>query len=160
MYAAEARRAGAGVAVDAVGAVGAVLARVALALVDVLLALGAPEAWRAGAHEAVHLVLTETPVAARVWCWAGEGRGGRGERDVGVSLALCPRRTLLSTHHTMGFLVSFCLELFPPRALKSKRDVWQKEVMVDECQNYTRDFYQSVTMKERMYGKEDRTDLF
>lgn len=63
---AEAGRAGAGVAVDTVGAVGSVLARVALTLVDVLLALCAPEAGQAGAQEAVHLVPTEASVAARV----------------------------------------------------------------------------------------------
>lgn len=63
---AEAGRAGAGVAVDTVGAVGSVLARVALTLVDVLLAPCAPEAGQAGAQEAVHLVCTEASVAARV----------------------------------------------------------------------------------------------
>lgn len=62
----EAGRAGAGVAVDTVGAVGSVLARVALTLIDVLLALCAPEAGQAGAQEAVHLVPTEASVAARV----------------------------------------------------------------------------------------------
>lgn len=66
MDATEAGRAGTGVAVDTVGAVGSVLARVALTLVDVLLALCAPEAGQAGAQEAVHLVLTEASVAAGV----------------------------------------------------------------------------------------------
>ncbi len=62
----EAGWAGTGVAVDAVGAVGSVLARVALTLIDVFLALRAPKAWQAGAQEAVHLVLTEASVAAGV----------------------------------------------------------------------------------------------
>lgn len=66
MNSAEAGRAGAGVAVDTVGAVGSVLARVALALVDVLLALCAPKAGQAGTQEAVYLVLTEASVAAGV----------------------------------------------------------------------------------------------
>lgn len=66
MDATEAGRAGTGVAVDTVGAVGSVLARVALTLVNVLLALCAPKAGQAGAQEAVHLVLTEASVAAGV----------------------------------------------------------------------------------------------
>lgn len=63
----EAGRAGTGVAVDTVGAVGPVLTRVALTLVDVLLAHCAPKAGQAGTQEAVHLVLTEASVAARVY---------------------------------------------------------------------------------------------
>lgn len=63
---AEAGRAGTGVAVDAIGAVGPVLTWVTLTLIDVLLALGAPEPGQAGAQEAVHLVLTEASVAAGV----------------------------------------------------------------------------------------------
>lgn len=63
----EAWRAGAGVAVDTVGAVGSVLTRVALTLVDVLLALCSSKTGQAGAQEAVHLVLTEASVAAGVW---------------------------------------------------------------------------------------------
>lgn len=64
--AAEARRAGAGVAVYEVGAVGAVLARVALALVDVLLAPRTPEARQTRAGEAVDAVAAQTAVAARI----------------------------------------------------------------------------------------------
>lgn len=70
----EARRAGTGVAVDAVSAVGSVLAWVALALVDVLLALCAPEAGQAGAQKAVHLVLTEASIAAGI-CRGIDNRG-------------------------------------------------------------------------------------
>lgn len=62
----EARRAGTGVAVDTVGAVGSVPTGVALALVDVLLALCAPKAGQAGTPEAVLLVLAEASVAAGV----------------------------------------------------------------------------------------------
>ena len=62
----EARGAGAGVAVDAVGAVGVVLAGVAVARGDVLLAPRPSEAGKAAAREGVHLVLAETPVAAGV----------------------------------------------------------------------------------------------
>lgn len=58
--------AGAGVAVNAVCAVGSVPTRVALALVDVLLTLWTPEARQAGAQEAVHLVLTKASIAAGV----------------------------------------------------------------------------------------------
>ena len=64
---AEAGRTGTGVAVDAVGAVGSVLAGVALTLIDVLLTLCAPKAGQAGAQEVVHLVLTEASVAAGVY---------------------------------------------------------------------------------------------
>lgn len=63
---AEASRAGTGVAVDAVGAVGSILTRVALALVDVLLALCSPEAGQAGAQEAVDLVFAEPSVTAGI----------------------------------------------------------------------------------------------
>lgn len=66
MNSTEAWRAGTDVAVDTVGAVGSVLAWVALTLVDVLLALCAPKAGQAGTQEAVHLVLTEASVAAGV----------------------------------------------------------------------------------------------
>lgn len=64
----EAGRAGTGVAVDTVGTVGSILTRVALTLIDVLLALCAPKAGQAGTQEAVHLVLTEASIAAGV-CW-------------------------------------------------------------------------------------------
>lgn len=63
---AEAGRASTGVAVDTVGAVGSVFAWVALALVDVLFALGAPKARHAGAQEAVHFVLAEASVTTGV----------------------------------------------------------------------------------------------
>lgn len=63
---AEASRAGTCVAVDKVSAVGAVLAGVALTLVDVLLALGAPETRQAGAQEAINLIHTPTSVTAGV----------------------------------------------------------------------------------------------
>lgn len=63
---AEAGRAGTCVAVDKVSAVGAVLAGVALTLVDVLLALGAPEARQAGAQEAINLIRTQASVTAGV----------------------------------------------------------------------------------------------
>lgn len=62
----KAGRAGTGVAVDAVGAVGPVLTRVALTLVDVLFALCAPKAGQAGAQEAIHLIFAEASVAAGV----------------------------------------------------------------------------------------------
>ena len=64
---AESQWAGTGVAVYTVGAVGSVLARVALTLVGVLRTLDAPEAWQAGAQEAVDLIPTEASVAAGVW---------------------------------------------------------------------------------------------
>ena len=89
---AESGRAGAGVAVDAVGAVGSVLAGVALALVDVLLALCAPEAGLAGAQEAVHLVLTQAAVTAGV-C------GRRGHQD---KLSECVLSHLLSSWFEMN----------------------------------------------------------
>lgn len=63
---AEAGRAGTCVAVYKVGAVGAVLAGVALTLVDVLLALEAPEARQAGAQEAINLICAEASVTAGV----------------------------------------------------------------------------------------------
>lgn len=63
----EAGWAGTGVAVDTVGAVGSVLAWVALTLVDVLLTLCSPETGQAGAQEAIHLILTEASVAAGVY---------------------------------------------------------------------------------------------
>lgn len=64
--AAEARWAGAGVAVHEVGAVGTVLARVTLALVDVLLAPRAPEARQTRAGETVDAVAAKTAIAARI----------------------------------------------------------------------------------------------
>lgn len=70
---AEARGAGAGVAGHAVGAVGAVAARVAGALVDVLLTEGALEAGQAGAEGHVDAVRAGAAVVARVW----EGTGGQ-----------------------------------------------------------------------------------
>lgn len=69
MNATEAKRAGAGVAVDTVSAVGSVLTGVALTLVDVLLAPRSAKAGRAGAQEAVHLVITEPSVATGVCRW-------------------------------------------------------------------------------------------
>lgn len=63
---AKAGRAGTSVAVDVVSAIGGVLAGVALALVDVLLALCAPKARQAGAQEAINLILTQASVAAGV----------------------------------------------------------------------------------------------
>lgn len=66
MDSAEAGRAGTRVAVDKVCAVGGVLAGVALTLVDVLLALEAPEARQAGAQEAINLIHTEASVTAGV----------------------------------------------------------------------------------------------
>lgn len=66
MNATEAERAGAGVAVDTVSAVGSVLTGVALTLVDVLLAPRSAKAGRAGAQEAVHLIITEPSVATGV----------------------------------------------------------------------------------------------
>lgn len=68
----EASRTGTGVAVDTVSAVGSVLARVALTLINVLLALCAPKAGQAGTQEPMHLVFTEASVAAGV-CWV-EGK--------------------------------------------------------------------------------------
>lgn len=63
---AEARWAGTGVAVDAVGAVGSVFTRVALALVDVFLARCSPKAGQTGAQEAVHLVFADPSVTAGI----------------------------------------------------------------------------------------------
>lgn len=71
MNSTKARRARARVAVDKVRAVGAVLARVALALVDILLAARATEAWQARAHKAVHAVFADSAIVARVW-WERE----------------------------------------------------------------------------------------
>lgn len=71
---AEAGRAGTCVAVDKVSAVGAVLAGVALTLVDVLLALGAPEARQAGAQEAINLIHTPSSVTAGVCGGRSVGR--------------------------------------------------------------------------------------
>lgn len=87
----EAGRAGTGVAVDTVSAVGSVPTRVALTLVDVLLALCAPKAGEAGTQEAVHLVLTEASVAAGV-C---------GRRDKAFDL-VCVFRSLLSKGREAG----------------------------------------------------------
>ena len=64
---AEAGRAGAGVAVDAVCAVSSILTRVALTLIDVLLTFCSPKARQAGTQKAVHLILTEASVAAGVY---------------------------------------------------------------------------------------------
>lgn len=75
----EAGRAGTGVAVDTVGAVGPILTWIALTLVDVLFALCAPKTGQAGAQEAVHLVFTEASVAAGV-C----GRMDNGKFDAWV----------------------------------------------------------------------------
>lgn len=86
----KARGAGAGVAADAVGAVASVLARVALALVDVLLALRPPEAGQAGAQEAVHLVPAEASVAAGI---CGEGGGVGGQTQVQSGTFSFSRRT-------------------------------------------------------------------
>lgn len=62
----EARWAGAGVAVDAVSAVGSVLTRVALTLINVFFTLCSPKPRQTSAEEAVHLVLTDASVAAGV----------------------------------------------------------------------------------------------
>lgn len=62
----EARGTGTGVAVDTVGAVGVVLTRVTVTLVDVLLALGTTETRQAGTHKVVHLIFAEASVAAGV----------------------------------------------------------------------------------------------
>lgn len=67
MEAAEAGGAGTGVAVDTVRAVGSVLAGVAGALVDVLLALGALEPGLAVAEESVDAIGAGAPVVAGVW---------------------------------------------------------------------------------------------
>lgn len=64
--AAESGRAGAGVAVNKIGAVGTVLARVTLALVDVLLTPRTPEARQTRARETVDAVTAQTAVAARI----------------------------------------------------------------------------------------------
>lgn len=65
--AAESGRAGAGVAVNKIGAVGTVLARVTLALIDVLLTPRTPEARETRARETVDAVTAETTVTARIW---------------------------------------------------------------------------------------------
>jgi len=79
---AEPREAAADVAVDTVGARAATLARVAVALVDVVLAPGAPESRRTGAQESVHLVLAAAAVAAGVWAENQEsGKRSRVERS-------------------------------------------------------------------------------
>jgi len=65
--AAEAGGAGAGVAVDAVGAVGTILAGVAGALVDVLLALGPTETSQALAEECADAIRAGATVVARIW---------------------------------------------------------------------------------------------
>ena len=70
--AAEARGAGAGVAVHTVGAVGAVAAGAAGALVDVLLAEGALEAGQAVAEGRVDAICAGAPVVARVCEGTGE----------------------------------------------------------------------------------------
>lgn len=67
----EASRAGTRVTVDTVGAVGSVLAGVALTLIDVFLTPCASKSWQAGTQEAVHFVHTGASVAAGVCC---EGR--------------------------------------------------------------------------------------
>lgn len=66
VYAAEAERAGAGVAVHTVGAVGPVLAGIALTLVDVLFASATPKPRRAGAGETVDAVVAQTTITAGV----------------------------------------------------------------------------------------------
>ena len=81
--AAEPRGAGAGVAVDTVGAVGPVLTGVALALVDVLLAATPAEPRQARAHEAVHAVPAQAAVTAGVW-GGREGEGGRSDRLIQI----------------------------------------------------------------------------
>lgn len=65
--AAKARGAGAGVAVDAVGAVGTVLAGVAGALVDVLLTLRPAETSQALAEERANAVRAGATVVAWIW---------------------------------------------------------------------------------------------
>lgn len=67
MDAAEAGGAGAGVAVDAVGAVGPVLAGVAGALIDVLLALGPTETSQALTEERANAIGAGATIVARIW---------------------------------------------------------------------------------------------
>lgn len=62
----EARRAGAGVAVDTIGAVGAVPAGVTLTLVYVLLASAAAKPRQTGAREAVDAVAAQTTITAGI----------------------------------------------------------------------------------------------
>lgn len=62
----EARRAGAGVAVHAVCAVGSILARIALTLIDIFFTLWSPESRQAGTQEAINLILTNASIAAGV----------------------------------------------------------------------------------------------
>lgn len=67
MDAAEAGGAGAGVAVDAVGAVGTILAGVAGTLIDVFLALGSTETSQALAEERADTVGAGATIMARIW---------------------------------------------------------------------------------------------
>lgn len=64
--AAESRRTGAGVAVNKIGAVGTILARVTLALIDVLLTPRTPEARQTRARETIDAVTAQTAVATRI----------------------------------------------------------------------------------------------
>lgn len=71
----EARGTGAGVAVDTVCTAGSILTWVTVTLVDVLLTPSATETRKAGARKVVHLVPTETSIAAGVY--GGRERGER-----------------------------------------------------------------------------------
>lgn len=66
----EASRAGTGVTVDTVRAIGPIFAGVALTLINVFLALCASKSWQTGTQEAVHFVHTGASIAAGV-CGGG-----------------------------------------------------------------------------------------
>lgn len=62
----KARRAGASVAVDTVGAVGSVLAGVTLTFVDVLLTTAATKPWQTGACESVDAIVAQSSITAGI----------------------------------------------------------------------------------------------
>lgn len=62
----EAWWASARVAVDTVSAVCCILTRVAVTLINVFLALGAPKPRQAGTQKAIYLVLTQAPIATGI----------------------------------------------------------------------------------------------
>lgn len=64
--AAKARWAGAGVAVYKIGAVGAILARIAFTLVDVLLTSSTTKARQTRARESVDAIAAQTAITARI----------------------------------------------------------------------------------------------
>lgn len=76
--AAEAGGAGAGVAVDTVGAVGPVLAGVAGTLIDVLLTLEPAEAGQALAEERPDAIRAGATIVARIWTWGTRALGAMG----------------------------------------------------------------------------------